>query len=431
MHFQEAAERLKNSGLHFRKCRDGIIGHIATAPALMTERFWSDIQKGSGAIIREGNELLNQDIRKANPIIRHVLPFDTSEADFFISPLRLVRIDFAISEDGHPLCTEIETAPAGWGFIYSIYNAFGLDDGMSDILSPRHGGRIGGLAVDGLWWDNAQEFACFAKNHGGLSVVVLGDVPEKYKDENDRLGIKVVRYDAGELDGSTSWYRQCYEYNVRSYKKWINGFNFVNPMDIRIEYKNLLAAIYARGGEAARYIPPTYLAYKNESSGLKNHQQDIYRAILERPNERKKWVLKISGGCEESWGSRCVYFGHQFNSSAWTARMNEIITEGYPFVFQEQVKHKTYRIRAWNGGVDKEWNIDLKMRGSEFCFENAHIRFCVFARYTPEDDQLYLSKPLVHARDKTRYIHGSTDSIQIPCVIEGSFHGDTNFKMDL
>jgi hypothetical protein len=438
--FEQIRSRLQSTGLVFRGSSDGFVCNVARSPAVITHALEERLELAYRRLVALANEVLNEDLRTPNSILRHGLPRDLVVVH---DALRLVRLDFAIAESGQPVCIEIETAPAGWGFTTSIYHAFEVPDGFEGLVHPQDDLPLGGMFVDGLWWDNAQEFCSFAEVYGGLPVVVTVNNRSKLPGAMARGLLPVEWSELASSPGPLSdpdrlWYRQCYEYNVRPHSAALGRVRFVNPLDTRIEYKNLLAAMFAREPNLPD-LAETYILRSGERARGKDI--DIPRMLLSPLTSGKNdWVLKLSGGSEESWGSRCVLPRHQFSGHRWNQIIARALSSleiasnasatvesalpnilrnmalGLPYVVQRVVPQRILTVNAWDAGLNREFAIDPARRGKKIAV-TGRLRFSVFVRRL-HHGAVAASRPMVHLREKSFWVHGSTDSILIPCIFE-------------
>jgi hypothetical protein len=125
--------------------------------------------------------------------------------------------------------------------------------------------------------------------------------------------------------------------------------------------------------------------------------------------KERQLVLKISGFHETAWGSRGVYVGHDLSAVEWKSRMAEALAQSaeQPWVMQEFHEGRRFEHPVY----DKAGNIEMLDVRARLC----PYFFIDSASKTSFGGCLATLVPA----DKKK-IHGMSDGILVPCVIEES-----------
>ncbi len=123
----------------------------------------------------------------------------------------------------------------------------------------------------------------------------------------------------------------------------------------------------------------------------------------------RQLVLKISGFHETAWGSRGVYIGHDLSAAEWKQRMEEALAQSseQPWVMQEFHEGRRFEHPVYDD-VGNIRMLEVRARLCPYFFTdssgNTSFGGCL-ATLVPADK---------------KKIHGMSDGILVPCVLEES-----------
>jgi hypothetical protein len=130
--------------------------------------------------------------------------------------------------------------------------------------------------------------------------------------------------------------------------------------------------------------------------------------VAEFSQKERQLVLKISGFHETAWGSRGVYIGHDMPAAEWSQRLHTALAQAaeQPWILQEfregrRIEHPVFR---------EDGSVEM-MQG--------RVRLCPYF-FTDDAGTTHFGGCLatIVPADKKK-IHGMSDGVLVPCVIEG------------
>lgn len=138
---------------------------------------------------------------------------------------------------------------------------------------------------------------------------------------------------------------------------------------------------------------------------VKGNQVRDWKELFPMTQKEREMVVKPSGFCPESWGSRGVVVGHDVSSDIW----QETLTKGLkqfpdqPSVLQKFYKGKKVEARYFNTSKDK---IEIM---------TSRVRLTPYYFVLGESTQLGGVLATLCPQDKKK-IHGMVDAIMVPCA---------------
>ncbi|MBT3412945.1 MAG: hypothetical protein HOJ15_00895 [Candidatus Jacksonbacteria bacterium] len=297
--------------------------------------------------------------------------------------LDMFRPDIVLLDDGRFVITEIETAPAGHGFLHAMERGYGNTEQMAGVFCEYLDGRDFVIFATHEWAEYVYDLAvwCKALRRYGVNAKVVFDTPletvartaREWKMPTQtpehllgiwRTDVLAALEEKGLLEvvegarefssslGSTVVFRFGYFDNfgltgldvMRRWQK--NGATFVNPVQFHLESKVLMAALSVasvrrllreRGGSATLdvlddCIAQTWLLDESIAS-------DVIDDRLHR-------LVKAAAYTEqnESWGARSLAVGSQHTDGQWERVVDARLALHYPTVAQHVIASRKFTV---------------------------------------------------------------------------------------
>lgn len=357
----------------------------------------------------------------------------------FVEPgtLDMFRPDIVLLEDGRFVITEIETAPAGHGFLHAMERGYGYPEQMAEVFCEYLDGRDFVIFATHEWSEYVYDLAvwCKALRERGVNARVVFDRPLEVVAQTAlkwgmpaqtpnhlkllwrrdvlsvlrQKGLFEVVEGASEFPSSlddTVVFRFGYFDNfgdsaLEVMKEWQkNGATIMNPLHFFLESKVLMAAlgiqsvrqqIRAKGGGQMLELLDDCIA----STWLL--REDTFYDTVE---DRALRLVKAAGFTlqNQSWGARSLAVGTQFTDAQWEREIESRLELSYPTVAQHVIASNRFNVPY----VD-ETNTVRVMEGGRVRWTPYLVRVAGQCRELGS---------LLTFRKGSLKIHGATDSVE-------------------
>lgn len=330
---------------------------------------------------------------------------------------RVIRPDLILAK-GHFAATELDSVPGGMGItawlsqVYSKagYEVLGGADGMIEgfrSLMPEGGD----ILVSEESEDYRPEMDWLA---GQLGDAWSTESAEEYQEKGKAIYRFFELYDWEALP----FFRKLAE------KSAAGKANVTPPFKPHLEDKLWLALFWSpalkkfwekslRGSHLRRLRGLIPFGWVLDPEPLPPHaalprmNAHSWEEVAEFSQKERKLVLKISGFHESAWGSKGVFIGHDLSAAEWKERLSTALEQSneQPWIMQEfhEGRRFAHPVYEEDGSVTM---MDVRARLCPYFFTNTDgettFGGCL-ATLVPADK---------------KKIHGMSDGILVPCVIE-------------
>ncbi len=332
---------------------------------------------------------------------------------------RVIRPDLMLTHSGFSM-TELDSVPGGMGvtaWLSQVYQKAGFEvlggpDGMINgfrSLIPD-GGKVLVSAESG---DYRPEMAWLTEQLGAAWQVASaenyqpnGEALYRFFELFDWQSIPAVRElaekaSSGEID-ITPPFKPHLEDKLWLALLWSPALKKIWEQSIRGSHLQRLRELIPFGW----VIDPTPLP---PHASLPRMDANSWEDVANLTQKERQLVLKISGFHETAWGSRGVFIGHDMPANEWSDRLHTALDQAQtqPWILQEfregrRIEHPVFRD---DGSVEM-------MEG--------RARLCpyFFTNHSGETKFGGCLATIVPANKKK--IHGMSDGILVPCVVDSS-----------
>lgn len=360
----------------------------------------------------------------------------------------IIRPDIVLIPHGEsfrPVCTELESCPAGQGMTHAMQLAYGLPTEMVDRFIELLDGRPFTVVATNQWaeyvWDQAS-FVWALRERGvnarmvfdrplnEIQIQVNGDGPLAWKIpaavtasvraqwNSDFLG-RLQALDwiefvcGGELPESLPGVVFRFGYfdnfspgNLARMERWIEqGTEIVNGLDFWHESKVVMAAIGLESVQSwiVERHGTEMLQVLHDCVATTRLLDPSFCNLAELREQRAYWLTKFAAwdGDNQSWGSRSLELGSACGQEAWSRSLEARMGLHHPVVAQHVIRSAQFS-RCYVGADSRVAMLT-----------GARIRVTPFLLRLQDGSTAHAGSTAT-LRSGTFRIHGATDAVEVP-----------------
>lgn len=361
-------------------------------------------------------------------------------------PVRIIRPDIVLVNDGdsyRPVCTELESCPAGQGMTHAMQRGYGLSTDMVDEFVVMLDGRPFTVVATNEWseyvWDQGAFVA--ALRQLGVDARLVFDRPLSYIQDqvagNGPLAWKAPSaagqavaqawntdflgrlndlgwtdfVSGGELPDKLEGVAFRFGYfdnfgqaDLQKMFVWLEqGLDIINGLDFFHESKVLMAAIGlpAVGRWIVEHYGEPLLEVLDQCVATTRLLHPNFCDLDELRGHRPYWLSKFAAwdGRNQSWGSRSIDLGSAMSTEGWNRSLDDRLRLPHPVVVQHIIKSAQFSRPYVNGQVN--------------LMTGGRIRVTPFLLRRKDGTTVHAGSTAT-LRAGTFRIHGATDALEMP-----------------